>query len=229
MIDALWLVIALPLIGSTINLLFGKRIGQPLAGWIAFGFVALAWLMALPATISLVNGSIPPETNFLFTWIPVVGADVALLWDPLSALMTMIVTGIGSLIHLYSIGYMRGDERYARFFSFLNLFIASMMILVLAANYAMMFIGWELGGLCSYLLISFWFTKPAAAATGKKAFIWDAKRGMRTIEQVLTDKGVDIEGWDLFEAWFITGDGRTIAGDGLNPKGNREAWIAFNP
>ena len=171
MIEALWLVIALPLVGFTINLFFGKRIGQPLAGWVAFGFVALAWVVALPATISLVNGSISSETNYLFSWIPVVGADVALLWDPLSALMTMIVTGIGSLIHLYSIGYMRGDERYPRFFSFMNLFIASMMILVLAANYAMMFIGWELVGLSSYLLISFWFTKPAAAAAGKKAFI----------------------------------------------------------
>jgi len=171
MIDALWLVIALPLVGSTVNLFFGKRIGQPFAGWIAFVFVALAWVVALPATVSLVDGSIPVETNYLFTWIPVVGADIALLWDPLSALMTMIVTGIGSLIHLYSIGYMRGDERYPRFFSFLNLFIASMMILVLAANYAMMFIGWELVGLSSYLLISFWFTKPAAAAAGKKAFI----------------------------------------------------------
>ena len=171
MIDVLWLVIALPLVGSTINLFFGKRIGQPLAGWVAFGFVALAWLVALPATLSLIDGSIPVETSYLFTWIPVVGADIALLWDPLSALMTMIVTGIGSLIHLYSIGYMRGDERYPRFFSFMNLFIASMMILVLSANYAMMFIGWELVGLSSYLLISFWFTKPAAAAAGKKAFI----------------------------------------------------------
>jgi NADH-quinone oxidoreductase subunit L len=171
MIDVLWLVIALPLVGSAINLFFGKRIGQPLAGWLAFGFVALAWLVAVPATVSLVDGSIPVETSYLFTWIPVVGADIALLWDPLSALMTMIVTGIGSLIHLYSIGYMRDDERYPRFFSFLNLFIASMMILVLAANYAMMFIGWELVGLSSYLLISFWFTKPAAAAAGKKAFI----------------------------------------------------------
>jgi NADH-quinone oxidoreductase subunit L len=171
MIDLLWLVIALPLVGATINLFFGKRIGQPLSGWIGFGFVALSWVVALPATLSLVNGSLPPETSYLFTWIPAVGADIAILWDPLSALMTMIVTGIGSLIHLYSIGYMHGDERYPRFFAFMNLFIASMMILVLAANYAMMFIGWELVGLSSYLLISFWFTKPAAAAAGKKAFI----------------------------------------------------------
>jgi NADH-quinone oxidoreductase subunit L len=171
MIDFLWLVIALPLIGATINLFFGKRIGQPLSGWIAFGFVALSWAVAVPSTLSLIDGVSGPETSFLFTWIPAVGADIAILWDPLSALLTMIVTGIGALIHLYSIGYMKGDERYPRFFAFLNLFIASMMILVLAANYAMMFIGWELVGLSSYLLISFWFTKPAAAAAGKKAFI----------------------------------------------------------
>jgi NADH-quinone oxidoreductase subunit L len=171
MVELLWLVIALPLVGATVNLFLGKRLGQPLAGWVGFGFVALSWLVALPATISLVNGSIPPETTFLFTWIPAVGADIAILWDPLSALMTMIVTGIGSLIHFYSIGYMKDDERYSRFFAFLNLFIASMMILVLAANYAMMFVGWELVGLSSYLLISFWFTKPAAAAAGKKAFV----------------------------------------------------------
>jgi NADH-quinone oxidoreductase subunit L len=171
MTDLLWLVIALPLIGATINLLFGKRIGQPVSGWIAFGFVALAWAVAVPATLSLIDGASGPETSFLFTWIPGVGADIAILWDPLSALLTMIVTGIGALIHLYSIGYMKGDERYPRFFAFLNLFIVSMMILVLAANYAMMFIGWELVGLSSYLLISFWFTKPAAAAAGKKAFI----------------------------------------------------------
>ena len=171
MTDLLWLIIALPLAGATINLLFGKRLGEPISGWLGLGFVGLAWAIAVPATLSLVSGSAHPETIYLFSWIPAVGADIAILWDPMSALMTMIVTGIGSLIHLYSIGYMRGDERYPRFFAFLNLFIASMMILVLAANYAMMFIGWELVGLSSYLLISFWFTKPSAAAAGKKAFI----------------------------------------------------------
>ena len=93
------------------------------------------------------------------------------LLDPLSALMIMVVTGVGTLIHLYSIGYMHGDERFPRFFAYLNLFIASMLVLVLAANYAVMFVGWELVGLSSYLLISFWFTKPSAAAAGKKAFI----------------------------------------------------------
>src|SRR5665811_794399 len=85
--------------------------------------------------------------------------------------MTLIVTGVGSLIHIYSIGYMHGDDRYPRFFGYMNLFIASMLTLVLADNFALMFVGWELVGLSSYLLISFWFSKPSAAAAGKKAFI----------------------------------------------------------
>ncbi|MDK1018266.1 MAG: NADH-quinone oxidoreductase subunit L [Actinomycetota bacterium] len=171
MVDFLWLVIAFPLAGAVVNLIFGRRIGQPASGWLAFGLVAVSWAIAVPPTIGFITGGAQTETIFLFAWIPLVGADAALLWDPLSALMTMIVTGVGALIHLYSIGYMNRDERYPRYFAFLNLFIASMMILVLAANYAMMFIGWELVGLSSYLLISFWFTKPAAAAAGKKAFI----------------------------------------------------------
>jgi NADH-quinone oxidoreductase subunit L len=111
------------------------------------------------------------ETVFLFTWIPGLAVEAELLWDPLSAVMTLVVAGVGSLIHLYSIGYMHGDERYPRFFAYLNLFLASMLILVLGANFAVLFVGWELVGLSSYLLISFWFEKPSAAAAGKKAFI----------------------------------------------------------
>ncbi len=171
MTEYLWLLVALPLLGATLNLLFGKRIGEPLSGWLAFALVGVGWGIAIVPTIGFVTGTANPETIYLFSWIPIVGADIAILWDPLSALLTMIVTGVGALIHLYSIGYMHGDERYPRFFAYLNLFIASMMILVLASNYAVMFIGWELVGLSSYLLISFWFTKPAAAAAGKKAFI----------------------------------------------------------
>ncbi len=171
MTEYLWLLVALPLLGAVLNLFFGKKIGEPLSGWIAFALVGIGWGIAVGPTIGFVTGSASPETIYLFSWIPIVGADIAILWDPLSGLLTMIVTGVGALIHLYSIGYMHGDERYPRFFAYLNLFIASMMILVLASNYAVMFIGWELVGLSSYLLISFWFTKPTAAAAGKKAFI----------------------------------------------------------
>ncbi len=171
MTDLLWLVVALPLAGAFVNLVFGKKIGERLSGWLGFALVFVGWLIAVGPALGFVTGSGRPETIYLFSWIPVVGADVAILWDPLSALLTMIVTGVGALIHLYSIGYMHGDERFPRFFAYLNLFVASMMILVLASNYAVMFIGWELVGLSSYLLISFWFTKPSAAAAGKKAFV----------------------------------------------------------
>ena len=167
MTDYLWLLVALPLVGATINLFFGKRIGQPVAGWFAFVVVAIGFVLSSVAGIGFISQSLDPETVYLFSWIPVVGADAAILWDPLSALLTFIVTGVGSLIHLYSIGYMEGDERFPRFFAFLNLFIASMLILVLASNFAVMFVGWELVGLSSYLLISFWFEKPSAAAAGR--------------------------------------------------------------
>jgi NADH-quinone oxidoreductase subunit L len=103
--------------------------------------------------------------------MPAIGARLELLWDPLAALMALVVTGVGALIHLFAIGYMHGDDRFHRFFTYLNLFAASMLTLVLAGNYAMLFLGWELVGLCSYLLIGFWYTRPTAAAAAKKAFV----------------------------------------------------------
>ena len=103
--------------------------------------------------------------------MPAIGASFELLWDPLAALMALIVTGVGTLIHVFAIGYMHGDERFHRFFTNLNLFAASMLTLVLAGNYAMLFLGWELVGLCSYLLIGFWYTRTTASAAAKKAFI----------------------------------------------------------
>ena len=171
MIDYLWLLIALPLLGAAILILFGKRIGEPASGWLASALVLVPFVIAVVLTVPFINGTEEPQTIFLFSWIPMVGANASLLWDPLSALMTLIVTGVGSLIHIYSVGYMHGDERYPRFFGYMNLFIASMLTLVLADNFGLMFVGWELVGLSSYLLISFWFTKPSAAAAGKKAFI----------------------------------------------------------
>ncbi|MCB1245908.1 MAG: NADH-quinone oxidoreductase subunit L [Acidimicrobiia bacterium] len=171
MVDLLWLVVVLPLAGAAVNLILGKRIGEPLAGHIGLLMVAASFVVAGIPAVRFIVGTGEPVTVHLFTWIPILGVEAEILWDPLSALLTLIVTGVGALIHLYSIGYMHGDERFPRFFAYLNLFIASMLILVLAANYAIMFIGWELVGLSSYLLISFWFTKPSAAAAGKKAFV----------------------------------------------------------
>ena len=111
MTDYLWIIVVLPLAGALFNILFGKRIGEPVSGWIGFSLVGISWLYALVPTIGLMSDSTHPETIFLFSWIPMLGADAAILWDPLSALLTMIVTGVGALIHLYSIGYMHGDER----------------------------------------------------------------------------------------------------------------------
>ncbi len=170
MIDYLWLLIALPLLGAATLMFFGKRIGEPASGWLASALVVIPFIMAAILTVPFLSDG-EPEIVFLFSWIPMVGANASLLWDPLSALMTLIVTGVGGLIHIYSVGYMHGDERYPRFFSYMNLFIASMLTLVLADNFGLMFVGWELVGLSSYLLISFWFSKPSAAAAGKKAFI----------------------------------------------------------
>jgi NADH-quinone oxidoreductase subunit L len=171
MIDLIWLSIALPALGALVLLFFGKRMREPLAGWIATGTVAVSFLIALIAAADFFAGGAQGEHVVLFEWMPGLGVDAALLWDPLSAVMTLVVTGVGSLIHLYSIGYMHGDPRFGRFFAYLNLFIMSMLILVLGDNFAVLFVGWELVGLSSYLLISFWFEKPSAAAAGKKAFV----------------------------------------------------------
>ena len=171
MIDYLWILIALPLIGAVTLVLFGKRIGAPAAGWLASGLIVADFAFAAALAADFFGAGAEIETVYLFSWIPVLGVDASLLWDPLAAVMTLVVTGVGALIHIYAIGYMRGDDRFPRFFAYMNLFIASMLILVLADNFAVMFVGWELVGLSSYLLISFWFIKPVAAAAGKKAFI----------------------------------------------------------
>jgi NADH-quinone oxidoreductase subunit L len=170
-IDYLWLLIALPLIGAATLIVFGKRIGEPASGWLASLVIVADFVFAAVLAAEFFGGGGEIETVFLFSWIPVLAVDASLLWDPLATVMTLVVTGVGALIHIYATGYMHGDERYPRFFGYMNLFIASMLTLVLADNFAVMFVGWELVGLSSYLLISFWFTKPAAAAAGKKAFI----------------------------------------------------------
>jgi NADH-quinone oxidoreductase subunit L len=173
-----WIIPALPLFGAAFLLLFGKRIGEPVAGWIATGLMALAFVWSLVMLSALLNLPVDARasvlnTNALWSWIPA-GAfhvDMGTFADPLSITWALLVTGVGTLIHLYSIGYMHGDERYSRFFAYLNLFAASMLILVLGSNFLVTFLGWEGVGLCSYLLISFWFERNAAAVAGKKAFV----------------------------------------------------------
>ena len=171
MSDFLWLVIALPLAGALFLHFFGRYLREPLAGVFATLAIGAAFVVAVVAAVPFFAGTGEAEHLVIWEWMPAVGATFELQWDPLSALMTLVVTGVGTLIHLFAIGYMHGDERFHRFFTYLNLFAASMLTLVLAGNYAMLFIGWELVGLCSYLLIGFWFTRPSAAAAAKKAFV----------------------------------------------------------
>ncbi|MFN2587342.1 MAG: NADH-quinone oxidoreductase subunit L [Actinomycetota bacterium] len=176
------LVVAAPLAGAILLLLFGKRIGRA-AGVVASAAIGLSFvagalvfvdLLGLEAAHSAEGHGNPREyVVHLFDWIRVGGLDVGadLLVDQLSGIMVLVVAGVGSLIHVYSIGYMHGDERYPRYFAYLNLFAASMLLLVLADNLVLMFVGWEGVGLCSYLLIGFWFEKRSAAAAANKAFI----------------------------------------------------------
>ena len=168
----IWLVIALPLAGAVVNHFVGSRLPEPLPGLLASAASGAAFVVAAVAAVPWMFGGVhEAATLTLWSWMPSVGAEFALRWDPLSIAMTLLVTGVGTLIHLYSVGYMHGDRRFGRYFTWLNLFAMSMLVLVLADNFGMVFLGWELVGLCSYLLISFWYTKPVAAEAGKKAFV----------------------------------------------------------
>ncbi len=172
------LVPILPLMGAIVNGSFtflGKKVPKGLTALIACGSLFAAFLISV-GTFIYVTG-LPEDTReitiTLFPWIDLGGfkADVAFLIDPLSLTMMLVVTGVGSLIHLYSVGYMHDDPSFSRYFTYLNLFCFAMLTLVMGANVPMMFVGWEGVGLCSYLLIGFWFTDQEKAAAGMKAFI----------------------------------------------------------
>jgi NADH-quinone oxidoreductase subunit L len=163
----------LPLIGFLINGIFGKQLGKKAVGLVASGAMLLSFLISLGIFFELRSSEIPSHTFTFFEWIKVGSfqIDFSFLLDPLSSLMLLIITGVGFLIHVYSIGYMQHDEGFARFFAYLNLFVFFMLLLVLGSNYAIMFIGWEGVGLCSYLLIGFWFKNTDYNNAAKKAFI----------------------------------------------------------
>src|SRR5262245_55610050 len=149
--------------------------GEPKAGWFATIIMSLAFVASLVMFLALLSLNAEDRSHISdgFTWIQVAGfrVDFRFLADPLSSTMALFVTGVGALIHLYSIGYMHGDERYSRFFAYMSLFAASMLVLVLGSSFLLTFLGWEGVGLCSYLLVSFWFERNSAAVAGKKAFI----------------------------------------------------------
>ncbi len=175
MLEATWLIPALPLLGFFLLVIGGRRLGEPLAGWLATAMMGGSFL----ATVAVFAGLVAEEEadrfflQTIFTWVPsgTFSVDVGFFADPLSITMCLFITGVGTLIHLYSIGYMHGDENFSKFFLYLNLFAASMLVLVLGDNLLMTFLGWEGVGACSYFLISFWFDEEANASAGKKAFV----------------------------------------------------------
>src|SRR3954447_25564104 len=171
-LSALWVLIALPLLGSAILLLGGRRTDKwgPLLGCATTG---AAFVYGLIAFFDLRGRGDQSVDLHLFSWIPVNGfhVDAGLLFDPLSATFVLLITGVGFLIHVYSLGYMADDPRKRVFFAYLNLFIAAMLLLVLGDSFLALYVGWEGVGLASYLLIAFWFYKPTAATAAKKAFI----------------------------------------------------------
>jgi NADH-quinone oxidoreductase subunit L len=174
-IDVVWLIPALPLFGFVVLVLTGRRMGEPGAGWFALLMPAAAFAVTLGVWLDLMSKDAAQRSvvKTLFTWVPAgsLHVDVGFLVDPLSVTMLLFVTGISALIHMYAIGYMHGDPNFSKFFIYLNLFVFSMVMLVLGDNLLVTFLGWEGVGTCSYLLVSFWFTRERAATAGKKAFV----------------------------------------------------------
>lgn len=181
--NLIWLVFGLPLLGAIVQALGGKiitdslgpKLGRQVAGYLATAMVAGAFLIALPLTIQMAQASPADRTQIvtLFQWIDLQAIRIPFEFrlDPLSMTMVLIITGIGSLIHLYSVGYMAEEKDFTRFFTYLNLFVAMMLVLVLGNNLALLFIGWEGVGLCSYLLIGFWYKDLKNSKAANKAFI----------------------------------------------------------
>src|SRR2546425_7207574 len=183
-LEKIWLIPLFPALGALAQLLFGRKLPDRGVSAVSVGLPWLSFLWAVGCLLALLG---QPEHVFaskpLYSWLPAgafrlssgsvgsLNVDVGFLLDPLSAVMVLVVTGVGLLIHIYSIGYMAREGGYYRFFGYLNLFMFSMLILVLANNYLMMFVGWEGVGLCSYLLIGFYFLRKSASDAGKKAFV----------------------------------------------------------
>src|SRR5438093_157599 len=183
MLERIWLIPVLPAAGALLQLLFGRKLPNWAVSLISVGLPGVSFVWALGCFNELLG---QPEHTFaktIYTWLPAgayhlssgalanLNVNVGFQLDPLSAAMLLVVTGVGFLIHIYSIGYMGHEGGYYRFFGYMNLFMFSMLVLVLADNYLMMFVGWEGVGLCSYLLIGFNFQRKSASDAGKKAFI----------------------------------------------------------
>ncbi len=175
MIDYVWLIPLFPLIGFLINGLFGSRFKENHIGTIASAAIGLSFIVSVTIFFQVLQlpASERSISRIIYTWIQTgdFQVNIGFLIDPLSLVMLLVVTGVGFLIHVYSIGYMHGDRSFARYFAYLNLFTFSMLLLVLADNFLLLFVGWEGVGLCSYLLIGFWFENNDYADAGRKAFV----------------------------------------------------------
>jgi len=169
----LTVIVLLPLAGFLVNGILGNRLGKRFVSFVGCGLPLLAFAAAIVCVLDLRTGGFAPLVETAYTWA-VVGDrsfDISFYFDRLTAVMVLIVTGVGSLIHIYSIGYMKDDASYARYFAYLNLFLFFMLLLVLGRSLLVLFVGWEGVGLASYLLIGFWFDDPDKARAGKKAFL----------------------------------------------------------
>ena len=191
-----WLILLFPLAGFIFLSCYGERISKALAGWIGCGVVGASFLASLVALSDLLF--LPAEervgrVHVLYQWISAASfkLDFAILVDPLSVFMFLIVTGVGFVIHVYSISYMQDDPEYSRFFAYLNLFIFSMLVLVAAADFFFLIVGWALVGLASYLLIGFWREKTSAVLAARKAFVMN----------VIGDVGMVIAAFAIFESF----------------------------
>src|SRR5277367_2063443 len=173
MLEHLWIIPLLPLLDSAVNGLFGRKWPNRLVNGVALNATGFSFLAALEAVREFFASGQALVHNHYFNWISAGSftAGFDLQMDQLTVVMLLVVTGVGFLIHIYSTGYMAHESGYYRFFSYLNLFMFFMLILVLAANYVLLFVGWEGVGLASYLLIGFYFLRKSAADAGKKAFI----------------------------------------------------------
>src|SRR6266542_4132119 len=174
MLSLLWLIPALPLASALVLVLFGARFSRRATAVVGVGSIGLSALITILVAVSFFSA--PPSgnsyTQVLWTWINVAGFEpqIGLYLDPLSLVMVLVVTFVGFLIHIYSAEFMIEDEGYSRFFAYMNLFVASMITLLLADNLLLLYLGWEGVGLCSFLLIGFWYTDPANGRAARKAF-----------------------------------------------------------
>ncbi len=173
-LSSFWLLVAIPLASAAVLLLLGKR-ADKWGHWLGVASVGATFVLGLIYFFSLrgLDSNARSASLSLWTYIPVgsLKIDFGLLFDPLSAVFVLLITGVGFLIHVYAVGYMEHDDGRRRFFGYFNLFVAAMLLLVLGNNYVLLYVGWEGVGLASYLLISFWYNRPAAATAGKKAFM----------------------------------------------------------